>query len=427
MNCRRINRLTRVSPRQSNEVGPSWGTASLLLPALFVGLAFGCGENTTTSGSMSNGSNGHSNSSAMSSHDDSLFPGADAEVLDRLEEEFPFGPQASRTIDYRIDWKNSRGGPGVEMMEIQGDSLFVLDQFNILTRLNRETGELYWRAAVEAENTEVVSLNFVPAMNRVYVAVGATMVVLEADTGSLIDRQNLSKIINVQGTIAGPYLVYGSRDGDLIWHRYDIGHPWRSYNIGQSIQVPPLLTENLAVTVGNGGELFVLDLGSAQQLWRRRLDDPVDAQPEVGAGVVYVAGRDQFVRAFDLGDGRQYWNFITSSELISSPTLIGDRVYQDVPGTGVVALEALPIDKIGGVEVWTVSNATGRVITKYDGNLLTWDPHGRSMSVIDDSAGMLVTTLPLPDVKFLKCTSRERGVFYVASDDGRIMRLSPAH
>ena len=53
-------------------------------------------------------------------------------------------------------------------------------------------------------------------------------------------------------------------------------------------------------------------------------------------GVLYVAGQDQYIHAMDLGNGRVLWRTLFDTPLSESPTVIGDRVYQQVPSQGLV-------------------------------------------------------------------------------------------
>jgi hypothetical protein len=139
---------------------------------------------------------------------------------------------------------------------------------------------------------------------------------------------------------------------------------------------------------------------------------------------VFVAGTDQYIRALRFDNGREIWSVLTESPLTESPTVIGDRVYQQIPSQGLVCFEALPLDSPGGERIWTTAGVKGSVICQRRDNLLVWDAQGKIMTVLDVKRGGVVKTVALPQVKRMEVSAIMDGDIYAASDDGRVVRLT---
>lgn len=353
-------------------------------------------------------------------------PVDDPKVQAQIEAKFVVGPAAARDINYRVAWQYSESGDTIKRCDFSGDSVFTLDRRNVLTRLKIEDGGRLWKSAAAKEIEEIQGLNYIG--DRIYLANGGVMLVFDAVTGSQVGRQTLHKIANTQPVHFDRYLIFGSRDGQVIWHVYDVGFQWRGYQVARSIQVPLLLADRSVIAIGSDGSVMALNPANADQFWGKRLLSPVIAQPAAGNGVLYIAGQDQYLHALDIGNGRTLWRTLFDTPLSESPTVIGDRVYQQVPSEGLVSFEALPSDTPGGRIVWKAPSIRGNVILQRHNDLFVWDAVGRKLIIVDQAHGSLVRTLNLPKVKFLNVpggAESKSGDIFAAGDDGRVVRLVP--
>jgi hypothetical protein len=139
---------------------------------------------------------------------------------------------------------------------------------------------------------------------------------------------------------------------------------------------------------------------------------------------VYIAGRDQYLRAFDLSSGRGLWKVLNESPMSESPTLIGDRVYQQIPGQGLVCFNAMPIDSPGGEKFWA-ADIEGNVISQNRNELFVWDARARRLTIVDAARGSLIKTMDLPQAALLITAGENKSEIFAASNDGRIVRLIP--
>jgi outer membrane protein assembly factor BamB len=351
----------------------------------------------------------------------------EADPID-LEERYVVGPEAARALEYRIDWQIDAlppGHQGLRSVSLQGDSLLVLDRRNYLSRYRRDDGKRLWRIPVADEWEEILGINFMPEADRIFLTTGGSMLELDALTGSTLRRQRLEKVANTEPVTAGAYLVYGARNGQVIWHAPGIAYLWRAYQVAQSIRMKPVLYENVLLCVGTDGNVMALDVGSASQLWSRRLLDAVVARPIGGLGAFFLAGTDQYLYCFDAFAGRTLWSRLTTSPLTAAPTLVGERLYQQIPGEGLACFAAMPLDDPDGEVLWTAKSVAGNVLTSRREHLLAWDEEAREIAVLEPRGGGVVRVVEVPEARGLLTTSTQDGAIYVIGEDGRVERLVP--
>ena len=345
-----------------------------------------------------------------------------------IDDYYLIRPLDARDLGYRIDWQRrtlTTENSGIKNITVQGDSVFVMDGRNFLSRLRKKDGEQLWRVPVADALDEIHGITFIPGMERVFVTSGGDVLVLDSDTGSQIAKQRLGQIANTEPAVFGSFFVYGARNGQVCWHSYEVGHQWRGYQISQSIQLAPLLVDGAVIVVGSDGRIMVLDAGSASQIWSKKLLDIVTAPPAAGSRQVYVAGQDQHLWAFDLNTGRNTWRYLTQDPLSDGPVLLGDQVYQQIPSEGLVCFEAEPVDEPDGVVRWRAPQVSGSVIGRSGSNLLVWDQEQRRLEVVSIKQGAAALSLDLPGINFILASMQQGADLFAASNDGRVVRLVP--
>ena len=337
---------------------------------------------------------------------------------------------AAHDLGYRIDWQRNihpSKNSGIKDLVAQGDSVFVLDGRNFLSRLRRSDGVQLWQVPFGKAIDEVQGIKYMPSLKRIFITSGGDMFVLDSDTGLQLAKQELDPIANTNSVQYGPYFLYGARNGQLVWHSYAVGHEWRAYQISPSILLAPQIFDNVVVTVGSDGRVMVLDADKVAQFWSKRLLNKITARPAVGLGNVYIAGLDQHLWALDIDTGRQSWRYLSRSPLTDSPVIVGERVYQQIPADGLVCFEARPIDSPDGVIVWTAEGVKGNVVARLNSDLLVWDQDMREMDVVDIAYGSVAKHLTLSNVQYLLGSLDGHGDLITASEDGRVLRLVPRH
>ncbi len=371
-------------------------------------------------GCASTGSSGRDNTVAAAAV-------AGSTALD-LERDYLIGPRAARELGLRIDFQtrtNPEGKSGIKQISVQGDAVFVLDGANFLTRLRRDNGQRLWRLPVADRLDDVQGITYLPSIERVFLTVSAHLHVLDDDTGSMIDKQDFGQIANTAPVVLGSSFIYGSRNGQIVWHSFDVGYQWRGYRVSPTIRLAPVLVDGMIVAIGSDGLVMVLDASSAGRIWSKRLLNAIEAPPTTGGGVLYIAGLDQYVWAIDVATGRTLWKFLSESPLKQPPVLIGAQLYQQIPGKGLYCFAAKPVDAPGGEVLWTAAAVRGNVVGSLGNRVLVWDADGRQLTVVDAERGGVISAVRLPSVRHLQMSDRRGGEVFVAGDDGRVSRLVP--
>jgi hypothetical protein len=350
-------------------------------------------------------------------------PAPAPDTPDRIDPGYIVGPREAAELGYRVDWQSlvdARGG--IRHLSIQEDAIFVLDGENFLSRMRRVDGRRVWRVPVGRATTEINGVVYVAPARAVYVVAGGDLLEIDAGTGAQTGRQKLDKIANTTALLYGPFLIYGSRNGQIVWHNYSIAYQWRAYQVAGAIQVQPVVAGRYLVAAGTGGTVMVLSAGGEGQLWSKKMLDEVTAPPAVGGDVVYVSSKDQILRAFDLYTGRKLWDTLTASPLTDGPVLLGSDLYQNVPGEGLHCFEAKPRNSRRGVVRWVNEAVEGRVVTEHAGNVMVWSEREQLLHAVERGGGAVAASIPLDRVARL---DTQGGEIVAVADDGRLVRLIP--
>ncbi len=342
-----------------------------------------------------------------------------------LERDYLIGYQSARKLGLRINFQTQthpEDGSGIQLMSVQGDAIFVLDGVNFLTRLRRSNGQRLWRLPVAGRLDIIQGINYQPLTERVFLTSTSHILVLDDDTGSMIDKQRLGQIASTAPVVFGEFFIYGSRNGQVVWHSSEVGYQWRGYQVSPTIRVAPLLIDGVIIATGSDGQVMVLDAGSAAGIWKKRLLNEVAATPTTDNGLLYIAGLDQYLWAIDIATGRTLWKYLAEVPLDSPPTVLDGQLYQQIKGTGLHCFAARPLDAPGGELLWTAPDVNGNVIGARGHRLFVWSAEDRVLAVVDAARGGVMTTVTLPDVKYIYM--RGAGEFYAAGDDGRVIALT---
>lgn len=350
-------------------------------------------------------------------------PAMDPGLADRLERQYVIGPAAARELNYRIEWQYDQAGRNVRHLSVQGDSLFAIDAQNYLSRVRLDNGQRLWRVAAAPQIDEIFGVNFIN--DRVYVLTGTALLELDAGTGTQIGKQTLDKVAATPALPYGQVLIYGSRDGQVVWHSYPVGYQWRAYQVSRSINVAPVLQGDFLAAVGADGIVMVVNASSASQYWSRELLGAAVSPPAATDAALYVSSLDQHLRAFDIASGRNLWKVLTRSPLTDAPVVIDDRLYQQIPAEGLACYLALPENKPGGEHLWTAKGVRGSVIMQRSNELFVWDRAGGNLTLLDTRLGAEIRKLSVPQARVLIVAGPDNNHLYAASEDGRVVKLVP--
>jgi outer membrane protein assembly factor BamB len=246
------------------------------------------------------------------------------------------------------------------------------------------------------------------------------MVTLDAVTGNVLRRARFSQLPATEPAVFGSYLVFGTRTGLTSWFQYVTGYNWRSTTIGGAVNGRITIAGDLALAAGTNGTVMALSAGTAGVMWTRKLAAGVEAPVAADDMACYVAGRDQSLWAFDLMRGRVLWQYFTQTPLMNPPARVGDGLYLQIPGEGLVSFVPQPNDKPDGEVRWK-SQAPGNVLAQVRSDVMAWDRATRTLTAVDVATGRIVRQAKLPKVEAIRFG--DDSTMVVAAADGRVQRL----
>ena len=356
---------------------------------------------------------------------DSQRLGTQSTGLSKLERIALISPTTARELGYRIMWQMPGDGHELQQIRPDNDAIFLLDDKNYLTRINRKTGQRLWQKEVLEPATRVLGLNYVPSLGFVHVMTQGDIYVLNAGTGGVLRRDELVAIAATPGTTAGPFLLYGARSGRLVWYGAKVGYIWKSYRVSSHMHLKPQLHKGKVVAVGSGGVLMCLDAAKAIQLWSVKMLDEIAVPPAVTDTTIFAASLDQHLRAFDLQNGSVLWSKIFETPLRNPPIVIEGQLFITIPGLGLVSYDAQPVGKGVGKELWNSKDVSGNVIGQRGGNALVWDDQARVLTLVERAHGTVIDKFELPNITKLMMDELVNGTIYATNREGAVIRLSP--
>lgn len=359
-----------------------------------------------------------------------------AKRADALEKQMTIGPVAARSLGLHPTWTVSfAADAGVKKIWPTQGGVFVLDGRNELSLLDTDTGLRKWRAFIADPGHRILDLHIVPDMGLIVILRSDAIVTIDLATGfqrgplngAVSPFQRLQWLGRTGGELDGTEFIYGGLGGEVVWQSWQRGFSTRAHRVGRRISMAPVMTGNTIIAASMAGHVSALDAGTGALLWSKKLLDSLGASPVCSDDYVYVSGLDQHLRCLAIGNnGRTLWTALLKAPLHASATLIGDVVYQQVPGTGLTAWEATPANAPDGVHRWTAADVTGSVLSTYGNKLLTWQLQNGALATISPTTGSIDVKLDLPLGTRVQTTAIDRGRIFVITPNGRIESLIPA-
>lgn len=352
------------------------------------------------------------------------------QLQEQLDRQYLVPASAVNDLGFRIDWQTVvPNSPGAGLREIfpRGNAVFTVDDRNLVSRLQIDRGSMVWQAPVGEPIASIQAIFRVTGEGRDQLFAVSDFAVHVVDTANGVSesRQGLERSLGTKPAVFGPYLIYGTRAGQVVWHQYEVGYQWRANSMPGSVAAEPLLVGDRLFAVGSTGAILALDAASSRRVWDKQLVSGIAAQPAAAEGLLLVAGLDHYLWAFDMANGRTAWSYFTQSPLATSPIVIGDAVLQFVPSEGLVCLDLMPADRIDGSVRWRSPEARGTPIAQHRGRLLLWDAGSKTLRSVELSSGRIVSTVSLPKVDRIASGGGEGAELIFGSRDGTLMRIVP--
>lgn len=407
--------------------------APLILVAACSGAGAQSSQSTAAAGTATASQGGASGSSNTAGATPPA-PGSAQERVEKiraeLEKSLLAGPTMTESLGYRSLWQ-SRVDLDVRAKLVSGkvdrDAMLVWDSAGIVTRLRPTNGDPMWQSAPSSPVERILTARLVPVGEREFGAIltDTRCFIVDAGNGHFQMRQDFKRLANTGAELKPPYLIYGTRDGQVVWHDYIVGYDHRTGQLDGQVVTAPRLVGPRIVAASTGGSVAAFNAGNAGLIWERRLNGPITARPEASEEAVWVPCHDQYLWCLSAKDGRTLWRYFTQSTMDASPVLLGGSLYQPLPGEGLVSFEPMPQDKLDGVVRWRSPDAIGGVIGLSRAGLLVWDPESRTLTILEESSGAIVKTIKAPHVRSIQALDPVDGDLLLLGDDGRVQRITP--
>ena len=139
-----------------------------------------------------------------------------------------------------------------------------------------------------------------------------------------------------------------------------IDRDW-SYTTAGPIDNEPVIADGVVYVRSADGNLYALSAATGSTLWSHPTD-PQTGSPAVANGIVYVANAGNGLSALDSGTGGVIWSFSSAQPDESSPTVAGGVVYFGTADGTVWALNAA-----SGEVLWSYATGGGAILSSLDG------------------------------------------------------------
>lgn len=325
-------------------------------------------------------------------------------------------------LGYMLEWQ---GFPritsrrGVQFFDVLGDALVVQDFDQNMTVMETGSGRNRW-AAIVGDRLDRF-LGNARTGNHLVVSSDTEVQVYDIQTGDITARQHLSTLSNTRPVIIGGIAIYGGSTGEVLAHNLTIGFKAWGYQLKGAIRAAPVLLADKDVgVVSQAGDVIILDgeRGTAQGR-RDSIFAGLANNPVGDARGMYVASLDQSIYAFSRANGRRMWRYRTESPIEAQPTIHDGVLYVYVPREGLLAIDAR-----SGERVWSNKDLKGDVVGMRKGNLLLWD--GKAFTTVDPERGEAIETVPFPDVRRLVFDTFEDGNLYLITRKGTVEKYGPS-
>jgi outer membrane protein assembly factor BamB len=376
-------------------------------------------------------------------------------------------PEALRRLNLTMAWFRyiPTQGPrdGFLTAQLIGRDLLVQTRSGTVTRLDAETGRVYWRTPVGMPFQAYRALE--ANTRSVFVGNSNYLFALDRETGSVQWRTRLPAGLSA-APIAGELGLYLPTSGGLL---YAFALPVTDFLASRESKggiagaVSPLITSSSVEREGGFGPqpsffwseetgirlefsplqtteviLCVSPTGDAvayakvpkvarggTQLYRFQTELTISVPPGQFGDTAYIGGRDANLYALNMTTGRLRWRYTAGTPISRPPVALEEDVYITTEKEGLIR-----VDRDSGEAVWRVSSGrrilssnpeADRFLAANDRFVYATDASNRLL-VLDRRRGTLLSRLDTVAFRF-PIPNRVTDRLYLASNDGLVVCL----
>ncbi len=339
-------------------------------------------------------------------------------LIQARRDAFKIDHEAYASLGYRLDWRGFpvvAAGQHIQFLNLYPDILVAHATDATISILEASNGALRNSSQVASPLTRFVG-NFRTG-ELIVVSSDTDAAIIDAQTGEIIQRDRLDRVISTAPVSFANQKIYGSSIGHIFSHYINPPVNAWAYDLGSPIDAELAISGSIVVGVSRRGDIAMLDASTGTLIARARIFGGCEADPVAADGMVFFASLDQSIYAFGL-DGKSMWRIRTEQPLRVTPTYHDDVLYVQSADKGLRAIDALT-----GTSLWNQPKATGRVVALRNSKLITWD--GTTASTLDPATGDVISAAELIEVAILKPDRFVDGNLYAVSKGGIIAKFQP--
>ena len=237
------------------------------------------------------------------------------------------------TLGYRIEWRGFPtmfAGERVRFAEVLGDLVMVQDTAGVVSAIEVRSGERRWSDQPAQRLTKYTGMT--RDGNRVIVASESEVFFYDSETGNLLDKQRLERVVNTRPMKIGEVLVFGCSDGQVLGHLTVNGFRLWGSGLDGAINADPVRfgdTDAVAL-VSSRGEILVTDGRTGNGMGRARIFGGPGAPMAASDSSLFIASVDHSLYAFSRDRALLLWRHRTEEPLRRAPAFYEGRVYCDL-------------------------------------------------------------------------------------------------
>lgn len=321
-------------------------------------------------------------------------------------------PLDARSLGYNMAWASHIGlasGDQVAHAVVLGDlAVFVERPDNIVTAVRMSDGSLAWKLNVGSP----IDTLFEPFRvdDVIYVNSPQEVHCIKADTGRLLDRQQLDYAVGRGPVVFERYAIFASVSGTLFAHDVDAGFPKWKYDLGHGIATRPVIVGASVFAATKAGNYAMLSAREGEVLWVGRTHDAVTAQPVASTVALFIPSRDSNLYCVARATGRDRWVFNANRSITDDPAVMGNYLLLRLPGDELVCLNAS-----SGAVLWR-QNAYARPLQLLEQTLYLSKPG--FLQTLDAESGR--SLLEVPTKRLVAVRTGPAGELLLVSPSGRL-------
>jgi outer membrane protein assembly factor BamB len=336
---------------------------------------------------------------------------------------FPIAAADWSRLGYKWDWTGFpfvSGNGRITDIVVFPDVVVTQESGSVVSVLEASNGSQRWSSGQANPLTRFVgNVRFADAA-RGDVLVSASeseLFILSLQTGTLLDRQKLDKVVNTRPLASGDRVIFGTAVGEVFSHWLERSFKVWGFGTSAAIDTDLARIDDATIVAANqAGQLtFLNDAGSLVS--QSRIFGGPGAPMATGNGMVFIASVDQSLYAYDTA-GRQVWRLRTNAPLREKPTFANGVVYCSLQEPGLSAFDAA-----SGRTLWSNKDVHGVVVATRKGRLIVRD--GERVLAVDPQRGDIIEAVTAKGLQRLATDAFEDGNLYAVSTSGVVAKFLP--